>query len=161
MEQNRKFSKSDFETVKWMWHTFHKERWHVFILIFSNAINAILSIVFADFSKNIINAATKEHSLDRVVHFTICFLILAMVQLLLTLISRSFTERCKARIEVTLRKHILDVVLKKDYQGVTKYHTGEIQNRMTSDVTTISDGFTTILPNIVNFSRLPTATCDT
>ena len=74
-----------------------------------------------------------------------------MVQLLLTLVSRSFTERCKARIEVTLRKHILDVVLKKDYQGVTKYHTGEIQNRMTSDVTTISDGFTTILPNIVNF----------
>lgn len=151
MEQNRKFSKSDFETVKWMWHTFHKERWHVFILIFSNAINAILSIVFADFSKNIINAATKEHSLDRVVHFTICFLILAMVQLLLTLISRSFTERCKARIEVTLRKYILDIVMRKDYQSVTKYHTGEIQNRMTSDVTTISDGFTTIVPNLVNF----------
>lgn len=151
MEQNRKFSKSDFETVKWMWHTFHKERWHVFILIFSNAINAILSIVFADFSKNIINAATKEHSLDRVVHFTICFLILAMVQLLLTLVSRSFTERCKARIEVTLRKYILDIVMRKDYQSVTKYHTGEIQNRMTSDVTTISDGFTTIVPNLVNF----------
>ena len=151
MEQNRKFSKSDFETVKWMWHTFHKERWHVFILIFTNTINAILSIIYADFSKNIVNAATKEHSFDRVIYFAVCFLVLTMVQLLLTLVSRSFTERCKARIEVTLRKHILDVVLKKDYQGVTKYHTGEIQNRMTSDVTTISDGFTTILPNIVNF----------
>ena len=151
MEQSRKFSKSDFKTVKWMWHTFHKERWHVFILIFSNAINAILTIIYADFSKNIVNAATEEHSFDRVVYYAICFLILIMVQLLLTLVSRSFTERCKARIEVTLRKHILDVVLKKDYQGVTKYHTGEIQNRMTSDVTTISDGFTTILPNIVNF----------
>lgn len=151
MEQSRKFSKSDFETVKWMWHTFNKERWHVFVLIFSNTINAVLSIVYADFSKNIVNAATKEHSFDRVIYFAVCFLVLTMVQLLLTLVSRSFTERCKARIEVTLRKHILDVVLKKDYQGVTKYHTGEIQNRMTSDVTTISDGFTTILPNIVNF----------
>ncbi|WP_288312600.1 ABC transporter ATP-binding protein [uncultured Eubacterium sp.] len=151
MEQNRKFSKSDFETVKWMWHTFHKERWHVFILIFSNAINAILTIIYADFSKNIVNAATEEHSFDRVVYYAICFLVLIMVQLLLTLVSRSFTERCKARIEVTLRKYILDVVLKKDYQGVTKYHTGEIQNRMTSDVTTISDGFTTIVPSLVNF----------
>lgn len=151
MEQNRKFSKSDFETVKWMWQTFHKERWHVFILIFSNAINAILTIIYADFSKNIVNAATEEHSFDRVVYYAICFLVLIMVQLLLTLVSRSFTERCKARIEVTLRKYILDVVLKKDYQGVTKYHTGEIQNRMTSDVTTISDGFTTIVPSLVNF----------
>lgn len=151
MEQNRKFSKSDFETIRWMWHTFHRERWHVFVLIFTNTLNAILSIVYADFSKNIVNAATKEHSFDRVIYFAVCFLVLTMVQLLLTLVSRSFTERCKARIEVTLRKHILDVVMKKDYQGVTKYHTGEIQNRMTSDVTTISEGFTTILPNLVNF----------
>ncbi|WP_294835588.1 ABC transporter ATP-binding protein [uncultured Eubacterium sp.] len=151
MEQNRKFSKSDFETIRWMWHTFHQERWHVFVLIFTNTLNAILSIVYADFSKNIVNAATKEHSFDRVIYYAVCFLILVMVQLLLTLVSRSFTERCKARIEVTLRKHILDVVMKKDYQGVTKYHTGEIQNRMTSDVTTISEGFTTILPNLVNF----------
>lgn len=60
MEQNRKFSKSDFETVKWMWHTFHKERWHVFILIFSNAINAILSIVFADFSKTLLMQLQKN-----------------------------------------------------------------------------------------------------
>lgn len=151
MEQRRKISKSDLTTLKWMWHTFNKERWQVFVLIFTNTLNAVLTIIYADFSKNIVNAATKEHSFDRIVYFAVLFLLIIMFQLFLTLVSRSFTERCKARIEVTLRKHILDVVLKKDYQGVTKYHTGEIQNRMTSDVTTISDGFTTILPNLINF----------
>ncbi|WP_290906892.1 ABC transporter ATP-binding protein, partial [Eubacterium sp.] len=151
MEQRRKISKSDLNTLKWMWHTFNKERWQIFVLIFTNTLNAVLTIIYADFSKNIVNAATKEHSFDRIVYFAVLFLLIIMFQLFLTLVSRSFTERCKARIEVTLRKHILDVVLIKDYQGVTKYHTGEIQNRMTSDVTTISDGFTTILPNLVNF----------
>ena len=151
MEQRRKISKSDLTTLKWMWHTFNKERWQIFVLIFTNTLNAVLTIIYADFSKNIVNAATKEHSFDRIVYFAVLFLLIIMFQLFLTLVSRSFTERCKARIEVTLRKHILDVVLRKDYQGVTKYHTGEIQNRMTSDVTTISDGFTTILPNLVNF----------
>lgn len=151
MEQRRKISKSDLTTLKWMWHTFNKERWQIFVLIFTNTLNAVLTIIYADFSKNIVNAATKEHSFDRIVYFAVLFLLIIMFQLFLTLVSRSFTERCKARIEVTLRKHILDVVLIKDYQGVTKYHTGEIQNRMTSDVTTISDGFTTILPNLVNF----------
>lgn len=151
MEQRRKISKSDLTTIKWMWQTFHKERWHVFVLIFTNTLNAVLTVVYADFSKNIVNAATEEHSFDRVVYYAVLFLLLIMFQLFLTLVSRSFTERCKARIEVTLRKHILDVVMKKDYQSVTKYHTGEIQNRMTSDVTTISDGFTTIVPNLIHF----------
>ena len=151
MEQNKKFSKSDFATLKWLWNTFHKERWQVVIITFTCAISASLTVVYADFSKRIINAATEEHSMERVIQCAIGFLILITVQLILNLVSASFADRCKARIEVTLRKHILDSVIKKDYQGVTKYHTGEIQNRMTNDVTTISEGFTSILPDLIYF----------
>lgn len=151
MEQNKKISKSDFATLKWLWNTFHKERWQVVIITFTCAISASLTVVYADFSKRIINAATEEHSMERVIQCAIGFLILITVQLILNLVSASFADRCKARIEVTLRKHILDSVIKKDYQGVTKYHTGEIQNRMTNDVTTISEGFTSILPDLIYF----------
>ena len=151
MEQNKKISKSDFATLKWLWNTFHKERWQVVIITFTCAISASITVVYADFSKRIINAATEEHSMERVIQCAIGFLILITVQLILNLVSASFADRCKARIEVTLRKHILDSVIKKDYQGVTKYHTGEIQNRMTNDVTTISEGFTSILPDLIYF----------
>lgn len=151
MEQNKTISKSDFATLKWLWNTFHKERWQVVIITFTCAISASLTVVYADFSKRIINAATEEHSMERVIQCAIGFLILITVQLILNLVSASFADRCKARIEVTLRKHILDSVIKKDYQGVTKYHTGEIQNRMTNDVTTISEGFTSILPDLIYF----------
>ena len=131
--------------------TFDKERWQVLVLIVANTINAVLTVMYADFSKRIINAASEDHSLEKVIYNTVAFLILIMFQLILNLLSRSFAERCKARIEVTLRAHILNTVMRKDYAGVTKFHTGEIQNRMTSDVTTISDGFTTIIPNVVYF----------
>lgn len=149
--ERRRISKSDWKTVKWMLGTFDKERWQVLILIVANTINAVLTVMYADFSKRIINAASEDHSLEKVIYNTVAFLILIMFQLILNLLSRSFAERCKARIEVTLRAHILNTVMRKDYSGVTKYHTGEIQNRMTSDVTTISDGFTTIIPNVVYF----------
>lgn len=149
--EKRKISKSDLKTIKWMLSTFNKENWQVVVLIFANAINAVLTVLYANFSERIINAATEYHSFEKVIHNTISFLILIMVQLILHLISRSFSERCKARIEVTLRAHILNSVMHKDYSGVTKYHTGEIQNRMTSDVTAISEGFTTIVPNVVYF----------
>lgn len=149
--QRRKMSKSDLKTIKWMLRTFDKERWQVAVLIFANTVNAVLTVLYAGFSERIINAAAEDHSVEKVIYNTIAFLILIMVQLALNLVSRSFSERCKARIEVTLRGHILNTVLRKDYSGVTKYHTGEIQNRMTSDVTAISDGFTTIVPNVVYF----------
>ena len=149
--EKRKISKSDFKTIKWMLGTFDKERWQVLILIFANAVNAVLTVLYAGFSERIINAAAEDRSIEKLIYNTIAFLILIMVQLALNLVSRSFAERCKARIEVTLRSHILNTVMRKDYSQVTKYHTGEIQNRMTSDVTTISDGFTTIVPNVVYF----------
>ena len=149
--ERRKFKKSDIDTLKWMWSTFSKERWQVFVLIVSNTINAVLTIMYAGFSQRVIDAAADEHSLKRVMYYSGCFLILVMFQLFLTLLSRSFCERCKARIEVTLREYILRLVMKKEYSKITKYHTGELQNRMTSDVQTISDGFTSILPNLVYF----------
>ena len=147
----RKFSKSDLKTLKWMIGTFHKEKWQVAVLVFANMVNAIMTVLYADFSKRIINAATEDHSFEKVLYNAGLFLMLIMFQLVLHLLSASFSDRCKGRIEVTLRSYILNSVINKDYSAVTKYHTGEIQNRMTSDVTTISEGFTTILPNTVYY----------
>lgn len=149
--KNRKISKSDFVAIKWLWEHLHKERWHVLVLVVVNVINAVTTVLYANYSKNIINAASVDKSLDKVIYYALSFLGLVLFQLVLTLIGRSTTERCKARIEVTLRAFILNATLKKEYSKITKIHTGEIQNRMTSDVTTISDGFTTILPAIVFF----------
>ena len=60
----RKFSKSDLKTLKWMIGTFHKEKWQVAVLVFANMVNAIMTVLYADFSKRIINAATEDHSFE-------------------------------------------------------------------------------------------------
>ncbi len=149
--KNQKFSKSDFATIAWLWRTFKKERWHLIVIIISTVGNAVLTVSYASYSKRIINAATIDKSWDLALKYAIFFLGIMLLQLALSLITKSFSERCKARIEVTLRQHILSAAMRKDYSEVTKKHTADIQNRMTSDVTVISDGFTTIVPNLVHF----------
>lgn len=148
---NKKISKSDMVAVKWLWTHLHKERWHVLVLIVVEVISAVTTVLYADYSKNIINAASIDHSVEKVKYYALSFLGLVLFQLMLNLIGRSMSERCKARIEVTLRSFILNSTFKKQYSEITKIHTGEIQNRMTNDVTTISDGFTTIIPALVFF----------
>lgn len=153
MEQSskRKLKKSDFQTMKWMYKICRSERFKVYILILTNIVGAALTIVYANFSKNIINAAVEEKSLKRVAYYAVCFLILIMVQLALNLIGRSATERCKCKLEWLLKQHMLKTIMKKDFSKVSAYHTGELQNRMFNDVLVIADGFTTIFPNMLFF----------
>lgn len=151
-EQNRRrISKSDINTWKWVYGICKKERFKVYTLILTNVFGAALTIAFANFSKNIINAATIDKSWEKVIIYALGYLALIMTQTVLNLIGRSATERCKGKLEWRLKEYMLKVSMKKDYSSITSYHTGELQNRMFNDVTVISDGFTTILPNLIFF----------
>ncbi len=150
-DTSKKIKKSDITAIKWMFSICKKERFKILFLIFTNVIAATLTIVYANFSKNIINAATIDKSFNLVLRYAIYYLLIILFQLALTLISRSTLERCVAKIEWEMKQHMLKTILKKDYSRVTEYHTGELQNRMFNDVTVISGGVTTIIPNVVLF----------
>lgn len=121
------------------------------VLLFTNAVGAALSICFANFSKHIINGATEKHDMHYVLLYSLYLLILIMVQLALNLIGNSFSERCKGRLDMIFKKHMLQTVMKKDYSRIASYHTGDINNLLFNDVTVITEGFTTMLPNVVFF----------
>ena len=121
------------------------------VLLFTNALGAALSVCFANFSKHIINGATEYKDWGYVVRYAVYLLILIMVQMALNLIGSSFSERCKARLDMIFKKHMLQVLIKKDYASVSKYHTGELNNLLFNDVQVITDGYTTLLPNVVFF----------
>ena len=150
-KEKRKISKSDIITLKWIYSICRGERFKVYLLIFTNVIHGVMTIVFAGFSKRIIDAATIYKSFDKVLYYALLFLGVLIFQVCLNLISRSTSERCKAKIEWHLKQYMLKSIMKKDYASVSKYHTGELQNRMFNDVTVISEGFTTILPSVVFF----------
>ena len=149
--RSQKIKKSDFTALKWIYNICKAERFKVYILTITNILGATLTIAYANFSKNIINAATVDKSFERVVHFALCYLAIILLQLALNLIGRSATERCKAKLEWRLKQYMLKTIMKKDYSKITAYHTGELQNRMFNDVTVISEGFTTIFPNMLFF----------
>ncbi len=150
-KKRNKISKSDIKTLKWIYSICKSERYKVLLLIIVEVASAVITVSFAKYSKDIINAATIDKSLDLVIKNCIRFLLMICVQLVLYLLERSTTERCRCRLEWVLKQHTLETCIKKDYAAITKYHTGELQNRMFNDVSVIADGFTTILPNVLYF----------
>lgn len=151
MAKKKKIKKSDWKTIKWIARVCKKELFNIIILLITQITNAVLTIVYANFSKNIMNAATEEHSLDRVIYFAVLFFCLITFQLLLSLFSKSVTERARCKIEWILKQYMLRTIMKKDYSKISEYHTGELQNRMFNDVNVIANNFTTLLPSMVYF----------
>lgn len=150
MDVKKRISKSDIATLKWIYSLCRKERWMIIIQIAVNLVTAVLTVAYAGFSKNIINAATGENrDWNKVLYYVLGYLILLSVQLVLNIAGRAANERCKARIEWILKQHMLKVYTRKDFASITAYHTGELQNRMFNDVSVISDHFSTLVPSLV------------
>ena len=71
-------------------------------------------------------------------------------QLVLRLAINGMQERIRARFALELRKSILDSIFAARYGNVLRFHSGELSNRMFSDVQVVSNGVSTIIPSFVS-----------
>ncbi len=143
--------RSDSEIIKWLCRICKKQIPMLVLLIFLNAVYGVTSVFFANFSKKIIDGATEFQNMNIVVKYAAALLGLVIFQMLMAIIKNSLSERVCARLDIILKRYLLDTVMKKNYSKITEYHSGDLQNRMFNDVSVVSDGFTTIIPQAVYF----------
>lgn len=151
MDNKRKIKKSDINIIRWIFNVCRAQIPAVIFIIIFNVVQGVTSVLFANFSKNVIDGATVHGEMKYVVKYALMLLGVVCLQLTINIVRNSIAERCKARLDVIFRSYILDKIMKKDYASVTKYHTGELQNRIFNDVNVVTDSFTKILPNSVYF----------
>lgn len=147
----KKVNKSDKAVLKWILKICKGQIPTLVFLIAVNVVHGITSVMFANFSKRVIDGATVMQDINYVVKFAFALLGVVLLQMTLSITRSCVSERCKGRLEIILKRHLLDVIMKKDYSTVTSYHTGELQNRMFNDVGIVTNGFTTILPQSIFF----------
>ncbi|MCH5321415.1 MAG: ABC transporter ATP-binding protein [Eubacterium sp.] len=144
-------NKSDSEVIKWILRVCKSQKPTLIFLIIVNIVHGVTSVAFANFSKNVIDGATIKHDMDYIIKFAFALLGVVLLQMTLSITRSCVSDRCKGRLEIIIKRHLLDVIMKKDYSSVTSYHTGELQNRMFNDVRIVTEGFTNILPQTIFF----------
>lgn len=149
--KSNRISKSDKAVIKWILKICKSQISTLAFLIAVNIIHGVTSVFFANFSKNVIDGATVMKDTGYIIKFALALLGVVILQMSLSIIRSCVSERCKGRLDIVLKHHLLDVIMKKDYSTVTSYHTGELQNRMFNDVNIVTDGFTKILPQGIFF----------
>ncbi|MBQ8410867.1 MAG: ABC transporter ATP-binding protein, partial [Ruminiclostridium sp.] len=142
-------SDSDMSALKWIYKASEKQRLRLVFLVIGNTVFAVASVFFALLCRNIVDGATDKDP-DAVIKSGIGLFLIIAVMLVLRLFCNSLNEVIRAGLEKDLRSRMLSSILKKEYGKSSDYNSGELLNRMFSDVAVVVDGTTAILPAFAN-----------
>lgn len=78
-------------------------------------------------------------------------LVVITSRLLLRVFTQSLTIRVQAKMEMKMRGRLFYSIMMKDYGKINKYHSGELMNRITSDVKIVTEGIISIVPDALYF----------
>lgn len=147
----------DSKSLKWLWKNSKKQHFNIFLLILTNAVFSVLSVLFALVVKKIVDGAVSGDKRELIFG---CLLIVAVVllQFLFRIINKGLEEHISGKLEMAFRMVIFRSIFRKKYSKISSHHSGELMNSLSSDVTVVCEGITQILPSVFSaFVRLITA----
>ena len=136
------------ETGKWI---FKRIRTFIpFILMLVLIVTAIsyIGVQFSLVSKRLIDIATNQA--DGNLRASVIKLIVCLVtQLVLQIVYVRIHITVSGKLAMSIRSELFYKILSKDYGQVSKIHSGEVLNRLVSDVSLLAEKSTEIIPNVV------------
>ncbi len=135
-------------TIKWIFE--HIRTFIPLILVLILIVTAIsyIGVQFSLVSKSLIDIATNQAdgSLKASIIELIAYL---LIQLVLQIVYVRIHIMVSGKLSMSLRSELFYKLLSKDYGQVSKIHSGEILNRLVSDVSFLAEKTTEIIPNVV------------
>ena len=141
-------NQKDSRTVKWMGKVSGSALWWTVLLTVVRIGQGCMAIVYAYALGEVVDCAAAGIS-DAFYRKISLFILLVLVTLLLQAIGRYASEKSRATLTAAFRIHVFSQLLDRNYAKVTKVHTGEWINRITSDTNVVVNAVVSIVPEMV------------
>ncbi len=133
-------------TLTWLYQNSKKQLLPLLMLIIANVLFMGSGLLFVLAGRGVIDSAVAGERDHLIMHGIGLFAVIAM-QLILRIFCRSLEVRLQGRLEINYKTKLLRLLLNKDYSHTSRYHSGELMNRLTGDITVVTEGITTIIPD--------------
>ena len=140
---------SDISVIKWLFAKSKNQLIKISLLILGNIIYAGSVSGFAVICKQIIDGTARKNR-EQIISYGILLFITIVFQFILRISLNSGSEYIRSTLAINYRQEIFSSILNKKYKNISKYHSGELINRLFSDLQIISDGIVTLLPSFFN-----------
>lgn len=144
----------DRTTYEWLFAQSRAQHGRIAALSLLCTVQAAVLVGFALACRSVIDRAVTG-DVDGLLLAAAALAGIIVAQLALRLAINGMLERIRARLALELRKTMLEDVFAARYSSVVRFHSGELSNRMFSDVQVVSSGVATIIPSFVSmFTQL-------
>lgn len=143
--------KDDLKVLKWICHEARKSLWALAIITIIGILLAFVGVAFAIASKSVLDIATKTIE-GNILYAGLVLGGLIVAQLALQALYTVIQSRARGRLEMRFRKNFFTYILEADYSSINNHHSGDLINRLFSDISTIVDGVMQIVPTGLSFA---------
>lgn len=118
----------------------------IILLTTLSIILSLISLSFAMVSKEVFDIATNQLS-GNLLKSCANLVLLLLLQLIIHILISFINVHANTKMEIDMKRNIFKNLISKDFLSISKYHSGELLNRLTSDVSIIVSGIITIIPS--------------
>lgn len=146
------------DAIHWLWTLSSKCHFRLLISVFYGTARIITSLTFIWLCKRLIDIATRHTKGE--IGTTLLFLIVCVLfQILLSALASRVTAGTDIRLRNDLRHSLMRHLLKSRWSGREKFHSGDVLNRLETDVDTVTTLLSTTVPStIITIIQLAAAT---
>ena len=139
--------KKKFLSCKWIFARICAFIPYLLLLIAAVIVIAYINVQFSLVSKSLIDIATKQAD-GNLKQSAITLVVLLICQLTLQILYTRIHVSVSGKLAMRIRSELFYKMLSKDYGEVSKIHSGEVLNRLVSDVSLLAEQTTEIIPNV-------------
>ncbi len=133
----------------WVWQMSRPHVWRIACLAVLSGLVSFSYVGFALLSQRVIDIATKEVA-GNLWLFGGGLLGMLVLQCGLNVLYTHLQVRVTGRVEMDLKNRVFSRLLTKHWQDVSRYHSGDLLNRLTSDSQVVVNGVVAIVPRLVS-----------
>ncbi len=142
-------NQSNESTLKWIYRRIKRFLPAIIATALISAVTAVSYVVLALLTKKVLDIATGDAAGNLAAAGAALFAVIAL-QVTAGACQSLLNAYTNGKLTMSLREYLFTAICKKKYEDISPYHSGDILNRITSDVDTVVSSSVTIIPNSVS-----------
>jgi len=134
--------------AKWIYSYAKGYRAAILFYVVSGLVSVGLGLAATVISKYLIDAVTG-HKADVIAYIAAAYVGMGLARVLTNAVISRISAKIEIKIQNEITADVFDKVLEADWENITAYHSGDLLNRLNSDVSAVSSAVIGFVPSFI------------
>lgn len=141
-------AKSFLEETGWVYSYIRRYWKNMILYTVVGMVNTVVSIAATYISRDLVDIITG-HKTGAVIKYFVLMILYGMISMVISQVVNYLSTIISLKVNQQISCEVFEKILMTDYESITKYHSGDLLTRWSSDTSTISNGVLNYIPNAI------------